>query len=243
MASIRESNAALRDNLNFNAGGALSRQKTPDEIERDMLTGTSRSARAAAVELMNGRRAADTAQAKNLLDTETARARIGIDQQTAAAQIARNGIDADRLAAEQAREAEKWGIDKRILTASEQDSQQVRDGRKALIDAQNAGDPAAIATAKANAIALGILKADKPLTEYTAVTDSMGLNVTRTNKDTGAIDIINPKTGAVTSIPAPGSAPAVAPRIAPQSAIEFLKKNPDQSAAFKAKYGYLPEGY
>ncbi len=29
---------------------------------------------------------------------------------------------------------------------------------------------------------------------------------------------------------------------APASAIEYLKKNPGQAEAFKAKYGYLPEG-
>lgn len=30
---------------------------------------------------------------------------------------------------------------------------------------------------------------------------------------------------------------------APAEAIDYLKKNPNQSAAFKAKYGYLPEGF
>ena len=30
---------------------------------------------------------------------------------------------------------------------------------------------------------------------------------------------------------------------APASALDYLKKNPNQSAAFKAKYGYLPEGF
>lgn len=30
---------------------------------------------------------------------------------------------------------------------------------------------------------------------------------------------------------------------APSSAIDYLKKNPNQAAAFKAKYGYLPEGF
>lgn len=30
---------------------------------------------------------------------------------------------------------------------------------------------------------------------------------------------------------------------APAAAVEYLKKNPNQAAAFKAKYGYLPEGF
>ena len=30
---------------------------------------------------------------------------------------------------------------------------------------------------------------------------------------------------------------------APAAAIDYLKKNPNQAAAFKAKYGYLPEGF
>jgi len=30
---------------------------------------------------------------------------------------------------------------------------------------------------------------------------------------------------------------------APAAAVDFLKKNPNQAAAFKAKYGYLPEGF
>lgn len=36
--------------------------------------------------------------------------------------------------------------------------------------------------------------------------------------------------------------PAKQQHQAPAAAIEYLKKNPSQSAAFKAKYGYLPEG-
>ena len=45
-----------------------------------------------------------------------------------------------------------------------------------------------------------------------------------------------------TTIPvAAGNAPA--PKQAPQAAINFLKANPSSKAAFKAKYGYLPEGF
>ena len=51
---LREENTALRDNLNFNAGGALSRQKTNTEIARELLTSPSRSARQAGVNLTLG---------------------------------------------------------------------------------------------------------------------------------------------------------------------------------------------
>lgn len=40
-----------------------------------------------------------------------------------------------------------------------------------------------------------------------------------------------------------GGQGATAPQQAPASAIDFLKKNPGQAEAFKAKYGYLPTGF
>ena len=43
--------------------------------------------------------------------------------------------------------------------------------------------------------------------EYSTNTDSMGMTITRTNKDTGAVDVIDPKSGEIrASIPAPGAA-------------------------------------
>lgn len=123
----------------------------------------------------------------------------------------RLGIDQQRLGIQQQdsnRAGDKWGIEKGVLQGQVQDAQAIRDARSELSAAINSGDQAKIESAKAKAIAAGV-KFDKPVQEFTAVTDSMGLNVTRTNKDTGAIDIIDGKSGAIkASIPAPGQRPA-----------------------------------
>lgn len=125
----------------------------------------------------------------------------------------RLGIDQSRLGIQQAdssRADAKWGIDKTILQGQAADSEMVRGARTELSAALASGDPAKVEAAKAKAVAAGV-KFDKPNNEFTAVTDSMGMNVTRTNKDTGAVDIINPKTGDVKSIPAPGAQKAAIP--------------------------------
>lgn len=121
----------------------------------------------------------------------------------------RIGIDRSRLQLagnDQARAEDKWGIERGILQGQAADSELVRVARAELTDAISSGDPTKVEAAKAKAVAAGI-KFDKPNNEFTAVTDSMGMNVTRTNKDTGAVDIINPKTGEVKSIPGPSAAP------------------------------------
>lgn len=156
----------------------------------------------------------------------------------------RLGIDQQRLGIQQQdanRAGDKWAIEKGVVQGQAQDAQSIRDARAELTDAINSGDPAKIEAAKAKAEAVGI-KFDKPNNEFTAVTDANGINITRTNKDTGAVDIIDGRSGALkASIAAPGSKPAVTQ--APALAIDFLKQNPAQAAAFKAKYGYLPEGF
>lgn len=127
----------------------------------------------------------------------------------------RLGIDRTRLemaGVDQSRAADKWGIERSILQGQAADSELIRGARADLSAAIASGDAAKIEAAKAKAVAAGV-KFDKPNNEFTAVTDSMGMNVTRTNKDTGAVDIINPKTGEVKSIAAPGqqkAAPAPA---------------------------------
>lgn len=156
----------------------------------------------------------------------------------------RLGIDQQRLGIQQQdanRSGDKWALDKTILQGQAADAETVRTARAELNSAIAAGDQAKIDAAKAKAEAVGI-KFDKPNNEFTAVTDANGFNITRTNKDTGAVDIIDGRTGALkASIAAPGSKPAVTQ--APDTAIDFLKQNPAQAAAFKAKYGYLPEGF
>lgn len=162
-------------------------------------------------------------------------AKIGVDRE-------RVGVDKERVGimqGEAGRSADKWGIEKKVMQGNLTDAEAIRSARGELTAAIATGDPVKVAAAREKAIAAGV-KFDKPNNEFTSVTDSMGLNVTRTNKDTGQVDIINPKTGEVRTIAAPG---AQARTPAPAAAIDYLKKNPDQSAAFKAKYGYLPEGF
>jgi hypothetical protein len=68
------------------------------------------------------------------------------------------------------------------------------------------------------------------------------MNVTRTNKDTGAIDIINPKTGEVRSIAAPGARPAAPTYEAFAAQVQArnpgAKLTPEQvQQAYKAQFG------
>lgn len=57
--AIREEMSGLRDRLDFNGGQAVGRQKTNEEIARDMVVGNSRAGQQIGVSLMNG--AADRA--------------------------------------------------------------------------------------------------------------------------------------------------------------------------------------
>lgn len=122
----------------------------------------------------------------------------------------RLGIDGARVGIAQKesdRAGEKWGIEKPEVQARAGDASKQREARQGLMDAIEKGDTKEIEKARAKAVAAGV-KFDKPNNEFSAVTDSMGKNVTRTNKDTGQIDIIDPKTSKVTTIPAPGTKPA-----------------------------------
>lgn len=110
MRALREESTALRDNLNFNAGGALSRQKTQDEITRDMLTGQSRSGRQAAVQLMEDQQRAGIE-----------RQRTAIDQQRA---------DADRMTAEASVNVSRAELDQQ---------RRIRGLQDRLIDEQDPG--------------------------------------------------------------------------------------------------------
>ena len=52
---------------------------------------------------------------------------------------------------------------------------------------------------------------------------------------------INPD-GTYTRLQEQGGQGQASPTPAPQAALDYLKKNPGQAAAFKEKYGYLPAG-
>lgn len=156
----------------------------------------------------------------------------------------RIGIDRRRVdiaLADQAKSNEKWGIEKNILQGQLADSEAVRTARSELASAISSGDQAKIAAAKEKATAAGI-RFDKPNNEFTAVTDNMGMNITRTNKDTGAVDIIDGKTGKIkSSIPAPGQRQSVS---IDAFAAQIRAKNPGQTitdeqiaAAYKSQFG------
>lgn len=234
-----------------NGGGGMSK-------EREALLATVLTPHKGA---MNGQLTANQINAaRGILADSQAEALKGAEIAQRGTEAEQRGLlDQQRLAAEQGNQAarigidmERFGLDKqrfdmeqRAQAGQLEDAGFVRQARQGLIDTANSKDQAAVNQARMKAIAAGIIKPEAPTkNEYTSVTDSMGLNVTRTNKDTGAIDIINPKTGETISIPAPGSvASPASQKAAPAAALEFLRNNPQQAAAFKSKYGYLPEGY
>lgn len=121
---------------------------------------------------------------------------------------ARMGIEGKRLGLAQTAEdraADRWNVERPGILAQAKDSDAVRSARQGLMDAVASGDQKAIERARTAAVAAGI-KFDKPNNEYVTTTDSMGMNITRTNKDTGAVDVIEGKSGKVkASIPGPGA--------------------------------------
>ena len=231
-----------------------------DRMISDLVERTKygkRSERANATSMLNNmmsqRSAAAIAQQRMDHEGGLARERMGQEREFSSQRSmldqARLGLDQQRLESDRANQNTRIGVDMARLGIDQEahkgrmdDIGFVNSARQGLIDTANSKDPAAVNQARMKAIAAGIIKPEAPTkNEYTSVTDSMGMNVTRTNKDTGAIDIINPKTGETISIPAPGS--VASQKAAPAAALEFLRKNPQQAAAFKSKYGYLPEGY
>lgn len=129
----------------------------------------------------------------------------------------RLGIDRSRLELagnDQARAAEKWGIERGILQGQAADSEQVRVARAELTSAIDSGDPAKVEAAKAKAVAAGI-KFDKPNNEFTAVTNQMG-GTTILNKDTGSAAIYNIEGKKVADVAAPSQKTVSAPAPVPQ---------------------------
>lgn len=125
---------------------------------------------------------------------------------------ARVGLEGERLklAKEEAgRQAEKFGIEKRVLEVSAKDTEAQSQARQGLRDALLSGDAKKIEQAQRVATASGI-KFDKPTLEFTTTVDQMGNAIVRTNKDTGEMDIVDRQSGAVRNIPAAGKPAAPA---------------------------------
>lgn len=230
-----------------------------DLVERTKYGKRSERANATSMlnNMMNQRSAAAIAQQRMDHEGGLARERMGQEREFSSQRSmldqARLGLDQQRLESDRANQNTRIGVDMARLGIDQEahkgrmdDIGFVNSARQGLIDTANSKDPAAVNQARMKAIAAGIIKPEvQPKNEYATnvTTNPMGtgvLAITRTNKDTGAVDLIDPATGKVKSFGAGGSA---APSVATESAIEFLRKNPQHSAAFKAKYGYLPEGF
>lgn len=132
---------------------------------------------------------------------------------------------------EDQRSGARLGLAQQEMTERRAERKEAKEEKKATADTAaelyRQRNPGAT-DAELEAVRRGVLSAvPKEVTnEYTATTDSMGLNVMRTNKNSGAIDIINPKTGEVKSIPAPGrpaAQPAQQQVARPQTEDDFKK--------------------
>jgi len=118
---------------------------------------------------------------------------------------------------------QRFGMEQRAQAGQLEDAGFVRQARQGLIDTANSKDQVAVNQARMKAIAAGIIKPEAPTKNEFATnvtTDPLGrgvLSITRTNKDTGAVDLIDPATGKVKSFGAGGQ--AIDPLAAAQSAI------------------------
>lgn len=222
--------------------GAISAAINANARSEDMAGNNATSLQTAAMQ-------SDAAKYGHQVNAMQSAARDGVTMRgqdiNAMSDAARLGLEGKRIDVAKTAEdraAERWNVERPGLVASAKDSETVRNARQGLMAAIESGDPKAIEKAKSAAVAAGI-KFDKPNNEYVTATDSMGMNITRTNKDTGAVDVIDGKSGKVkASIPAPGTQQQVQVQASPD-ALAHLKQNPGLAPAFKAKYGYLPEGF
>lgn len=115
---------------------------------------------------------------------------------------------------EAARADERWKIERPQLQSAA-DIAREKPAAAAAIYKQN--HPGAT-PAELDAVRTGVMHAiqePKP-DQFTTTTDQFGANVTRTNKSTGAVDIIDPKSGKTISIAPPGKTPA--PKAQPSDA-------------------------
>ena len=177
-------------------------------------------------------------------DMNNARA-MGHDQVIMRGQDINAQTDAKRLGIVQTAEeraADRWNVERPGIVAQAKDADAVRSARQGLMDAVASGDPKAIEKARTTAIAAGI-KLDKPADNFDFKTGPMGNVAVQQLPDGGASITtfgIDGKPHPAVTIPAPGARQTAQ---APADALAYLKQNPNQAAAFKSKYGYLPEGF
>jgi len=127
-------------------------------------------------------------------------------------EAARLGIDSERLDIQRAgadQAADKWGIEKKVLTGQVTDSEAMRKARTDLQTAIDSGDSTKIEAARSKAVAAGI-KFDKPNNEFTYVPDQLGGGV-MVNKDTGAAAMYGRDGKKTADIPAPVATKPTAP--------------------------------
>lgn len=110
---------------------------------------------------------------------------------------------------EDQRSGARLGLAQSEFDANRADKKEAKDKEKERADAAvsiYAQQHPGASKSELDAVRTGVMPAipKEVNNEYTTTTDSMGLNITRTNKNTGAVDVINPKDGSVRSIPAPG---------------------------------------
>ena len=173
------------------------------------------------------RAAGDAIQANAHLGVEGLRSATTQRGQDVGAGITMRGQDltanteANRLAVESPlKQAQTQGI----MAQTESASTIAEIQKKAL-----AGDQQALASYQA--------LTGKNSPSYKAIHAAGGQTMDGKNPD--QVFVIDERTGNARSLTG-GQAGQVQ---APAAAIDYLKKNPNQAAAFKAKYGYLPEGF
>ena len=129
-------------------------------------------------------------------------------------------------------EANRLAVESPLKQAQTQGIMAQNDSASMMADIQKkalAGDQQALASYQA--------LTGKNSPSYKAIHAAGGQTMDGKNPD--QVFVIDERTGNARSLTG-GQAGQVQ---APAAAIDYLKKNPNQAAAFKAKYGYLPEGF
>lgn len=203
---------------------AANAEKTARWRQDDLVYQARQGNQAAIASIINANSAAATeASRANTEAGKTAVAARGQDVQakSEAARIAGNPQE------QQLKQAQAQGI-----MAQTDSAQMLADMQKKAI----AGDAQAMASYQA----ITGKKATPATDRYMTVTggEEVGPDgMTKVKKPSGVFDA---QTGQFVQM---GGGQQAGQAQAPASALDYLKKNPGQSAAFKAKYGYLPEGF